>query len=783
MNDPLNINADACYRNAEQEATAYFQSLTVNLHHKKYRTLLRKDIQIWKRDHISFLSSFTYKTKPGHHPYHQYIQWLHEKGKLDRYLKRSISYIFMRDLGKDLSLKETQVQIEREVNRIKEKITRESPEVFHTGYLYRKAQQEGIEGSFIWLVKKLQTVSALIPKKMDADESKRKLIKIIAGVIMHQADEWSDETPAAVRREKLDQAIRLGYAYGLTYPFVDDLLDSGVLSEEEQEKFSNMLRSALLTGKVPELGTWTGENKQLLEHIYKELSEAFKYIRSQLHEAWEQQFFEQAYVFFRSQEVDRKKNLDNPSYTNEEIYIPVILKSASSRLIARSVIRPPNDEGFQNRTFYYGIYNQLADDFTDLFSDLKNDAVTPYTYYIKYHKKRPDLINPFELYWTVIAHLIHEVYHSDDEVREVILSRAINGLKRFKQRVGIRQYKEVMNLLTSFDPKLNQFIQKVVFRANDVEFYDKLLRDHILSRLKIEREEKKDFLKTVQDVRQRVNQLLNLPEETEPDMIEEPITEAANYSLENGGKRLRPILAWLVGVYEHRLDYSTLEPIVKSLEYMHTASLIFDDLPSQDDASIRRGRPTLHEVYNAAIAELTGLYLTQMATVEQASIEQVNSEAVLQLIRYSAKVTAAMCRGQAMDLVSKGKQLSLKQLNTLCFYKTGLAFEASLLMPGIIAGKNEIELKDWKTFAYHAGIAFQIKDDLLDARGNPVKLGKPVGQDRDNKSSTFVTVLGVEEAEKMMWDHYCSALELLEGMSLQTNLLKHYLDYMIHRDH
>src|SRR5699024_8629238 len=110
----------------------YFQSLTVNLHHKKYRTLLRKDIQIWKRDHISFLSSFTYKTKPGHHPYHQYIQWLHEKGKLDRYLKRSISYIFMRDLGKDLSLKETQVQIEREVNRIKEKITRESPEVFHT---------------------------------------------------------------------------------------------------------------------------------------------------------------------------------------------------------------------------------------------------------------------------------------------------------------------------------------------------------------------------------------------------------------------------------------------------------------------------------------------------------------------------------------------------------------------------------------------------------------------------------------------------------------------------
>src|SRR5690606_17355094 len=114
--------------------------------------------------------------------------------------------------------------------------------------------------------------------------------------------------------------------------------------------------------------------------------------------------------FFHSQEVDRKKTLDNSNYTNEDLFIPIILKSSSSRLIVRTILSAPEDPGFDNRTFYYGIYNKLADDFTDLFKDLENGAVTPFTYYYKYHKKCADLINPFELYWTVIAYLIHSVY-------------------------------------------------------------------------------------------------------------------------------------------------------------------------------------------------------------------------------------------------------------------------------------------------------------------------------------------------------------------------------------
>src|SRR5690606_14893028 len=104
------------------------------------------------------------------------------------------------------------------------------------------------------------------------------------------------------------------------------------------------------------------------------------------------------------------------------------------------------------------------------------------------------------------------------------------------------------------------------------------------------------------------------------------------------------------------------------LEYMHTASLIFDDLPSQDNAPIRRGRPTIHEVYNNAIAELTGLFLTQQAVLEQASLKGFDTNSILHLIRYASQTTMDMCRGQAMDLNWRGKKLTEEQLKTLHYY-------------------------------------------------------------------------------------------------------------------
>lgn len=786
MNDRLQKK----YRFAEKKAADYLTSLSGQLTNKIYATTLTKDITTWKQNHIRQYSLFSRgKGKFNPRGYFGYIQWLEFTGKLDNYLERSISYIFLRDLGKSLRSPHTQNRIRHVVADLKKYLPLSATignggkaEAFSMVGLYRWAQKEGVESTMIWLLNKLKSVSANIPEGMNAEEAKRKLMKIIAGVILHQIEEMGDEVLDEERTRKLDEAMRLGYSYGLTYPFIDDLLDSDVLSEEEKKRYSSLIRTTLVTGSVPELEPWTNKNKELIHYIHSELRQAFAYIQDHLRQETKDNFFEQSYVFFHSQEVDREKDLSNASYSNEELYIPVILKSASSRLIVRSVLSAEEDDGFDTRTFFYGIYNQLADDFADMFDDLEAGAVTPYTYYMKYHQTRPDLINPFELYWTVISNLIHNVYHSDPKTCEVMLNRAINGLKRFKERMGDKKYNDVMELFATGNSKFDQLIQKMVRKADDVEFFDKLLRDHIIANMKEEEKEREAFLDTVTTVRGQINDALHIHENDDASIWEDPIIDAANYSLQGDGKRIRPIVTWIMGVHEYGLDTSAIVPLLKSLEYMHTASLIFDDLPSQDNSSFRRGRPTLHHIYNTAVAELTGLYLTQKAVQEQASLDQFDPKAVLRLIQYSAGKTADMCKGQAMDLNSKGKPLTLEQLNTMCFYKTGIAFEASLVMPAILAGKQEEELEALKSFAYHAGIAFQIKDDLLDVESDLATLGKPAGKDLENNNSTFVSILGIDGARKAMWDHYCTAMETLQQMQHKTTYLKHLLHYIINRD-
>ncbi|WP_226670004.1 polyprenyl synthetase family protein [Metabacillus litoralis] len=787
MNEELIQNADGCYQLAEQRAADYFHLLYNQVMEKAYVPSLSVEFQLWKKNHVrhSFFSLFTRrKKKVDSNDYHTYIQWLKYTGRLDHYLDRSISYIYMRDLGKKLDTPETQARITSVVRDLKEKLTDKQKETdtFSMSLLYRMAEKNGVEETFIWLVNKLKIVASNIPQGMDAANAQRKLIKIIAGVIMHVIEEMDENVTPDERTKKLDVAIRLGYCYGLTYPFIDDLLDANILSDHEERQYSQLIRTSLLTGSVPEIGEWRGKNKELITYIHKELKSAFEYIKHNQRKETISSFFEQSFVFFQSQEIDRVKTLSNPSYTNEELYIPIILKSSSSRLIIRSVISAQEDKGFDERTFYYGIYNQLADDFADMFNDLEDGAVTPYTYYLTYHNKRSDLINPFELYWTVISNLILNVYQSDTKASEVILDRAINGLKRYKEKMGTTKYNEVMNVFASGSTEFNNLIQKLVNKADDVDFLDKLLRDHMITNLKIEQQEQDDFLETIETVRNQINTILPIEKNSDRTLMKEPIIDAANYSLNGDGKRLRPIMTWMMGINEYNLDQSAIVPLLRSLEYMHTASLIFDDLPSQDNASIRRGNRTLHEVYNIATAELTGLFLTQRAIWEQASLEKFDTVSVLRLIQYSAKTTEDMCKGQTMDLDSKGKLLTEEQLNMMSYYKTGLAFEASLIMPAILANASEVEMNALKKYAYHAGIAFQIKDDLLDVEGDSTLLGKIVGKDASNNNSTFVSILGSIEAKKMMWNHYCHAIESLQQVPRNTTFLKHLVNYIVHRE-
>ncbi|WP_271754337.1 polyprenyl synthetase family protein [Cohnella sp. JJ-181] len=788
------IDTDACYGEAEREAARYYALLEAHVRSRAYIPALTEDMKHLKR---SLTGRFSWpasrsggKDASAADRYRYEIRWLRRTGKLADYLNRSVSYIYMRDLGKDLQAPETKAAIQRSVAEVERRLVQSTssdrdaqPGLLGMAELYRWAQKEGVECAVIWVVGKLRLVADRIPAGMNAEHAQRKLIKIIVGVVMHALDELTPAVGPEERARRLDAAIRLGYAYGLTYPFIDDLLDAQVLDDREKEEYSSLIRSALVTGEVPEKVEWNGANAAFIHFVHQELRDAFAYIKEHQRPETQRLFFEQAYVFFHAQETDRARSISDASITNEALYVPIILKSASSRLIARSVLHAPADEGFEARTFYYGIYNQLADDFADLSDDMADGAVTPYTYYMTHHERRPDLINPFELYWAVIYHLIHHVYDGDAAAREVILKRAINGLRRFRARVGADKYKGMMDLFAAGHPAFNKRVQRMVRQAKDVEFFDKLLRDRMVDKLRSDRRTKAEFRETVRQAREQINDALQIAKPSGIPRQKEALIDAANYSLAGDGKRLRPIMTWVMGVQGYGLQPEAIVPLLRSLEYMHTASLIFDDLPSQDDAALRRGRATLHLVHGSATAELTGLLLIQKAIHDQARLdERFAPGTVLAMMRFFAATAEDLCAGQAMDLDAKDRALTLEQLQAICYYKTGLAFEAALVMPAILAQASEREIAALKKFAYHAGIAFQIKDDLLDEEGDAALIGKPVGQDARNRTSTFVTVLGTEAARKAMWEHYCLAAETLRELPRLPVFLKHMLGYMIHRD-
>ncbi|SFM33700.1 Geranylgeranyl pyrophosphate synthase [Gracilibacillus orientalis] len=770
---------DQQYQTAEKKAQAYFQALVKQLDEPQFTAKLTEDMQAYQRHKKSSFLNYDHIALTQDQ---QFLQKLGQKGMLDDYLHRSISYIYLRDLGRDITSTTMQQRIKSVAEDVKTYLHQHSnQDLFSLAKLYRIAEKESLEATYFWLMKKLKHVSSLIPEGLNKVHAQRKLIKIIAGVLMHEIEELQEETSQDVRAKRLDKAVRIGYCYGLTYPFIDDLLDASVLSNQEKNQFASLIRHTLRTGVLTPLSEWDGDNREIVEPIYHELTDAFIYLKENQEPENLDNFYQNAYLFFHAQEIDRNKSLDNPDYTNEEVYIPIILKSSSSRMIVRSFQTFFANDQVEEHMFYYGIYNQLADDLADMEQDLASNSVTPYTYFLKYRDQRPDLINPFAMYWSVISYLINNVYKGDEKTRQIILNRAINGLKRLRKRLGKQQYKEIMQTF-SVSPSFDSFLQKVVERTKNVAFFDKLIRDKMVETLQQQEKEKVRFRKTIEGARDAINQLLMIKKTDQKAIVNHSIMDAANYSLQGDAKRLRPMMTWVMATEGFGLSGKDIIPLLKAIEYMHTASLIFDDLPSQDNAQIRRGRPTLHEEYNSAVAELTALWMTQKAVQEQTELRKYQADKILDLIAYSTRMTQDMCMGQIMDLEAKGKELSVEELNRLCLYKTGIGFEAALMMPAIVAGAREGVTKAIKQFTYHAGIAFQIKDDLLDLEGDSTVLGKQAGIDSQNNSSTFVTVLGEEQAKKEMWKHYCDAIEALENFPHNISFLKQLMDYIVQRE-
>ncbi|WP_241970264.1 polyprenyl synthetase family protein [Pseudidiomarina aquimaris] len=264
------------------------------------------------------------------------------------------------------------------------------------------------------------------------------------------------------------------------------------------------------------------------------------------------------------------------------------------------------------------------------------------------------------------------------------------------------------------------------------------------------------------------------------------LQDAMRYALVLGGKRVRPFLTYAVGSI-CGAPSKALNHAAAAVECIHAYSLIHDDLPAMDDDDLRRGQPTCHRAFDEATAILAGDALQTLA-FELLSDEQLELPAArqLQMLQVLSRASGGrgMCGGQALDLAATGKQLTEAQLSQVHQLKTGALIQAAVQL-GVLAGHDEAQLyfDDFSEFAGWLGLAFQVQDDILDVTSSTETLGKTNGKDEAANKSTYVQLLGLEQAQVKLAQLHQKALQALQRIPYNTQLLENFAEQLLNRDH
>lgn len=230
------------------------------------------------------------------------------------------------------------------------------------------------------------------------------------------------------------------------------------------------------------------------------------------------------------------------------------------------------------------------------------------------------------------------------------------------------------------------------------------------------------------------------------------LAKAMNYSLESPGKRLRPIFLYEAYRFMGGEEKEVVEPFMAAIEMIHSYSLVHDDLPAMDDDEYRRGRKTTHVAYGEDIAILAGdgllnyAFETAMKAFSGGKMDTGILHALEILIRKPS--VEGMIGGQALDVSACGRTLSIEELKSIYLKKTGALLSCAMMAGAALAGASVEEIALFEEIGEKTGLAFQIRDDILDVESTTKELGKPVHSDEKNQKTTYVTQMGLEAARK-----------------------------------
>lgn len=250
------------------------------------------------------------------------------------------------------------------------------------------------------------------------------------------------------------------------------------------------------------------------------------------------------------------------------------------------------------------------------------------------------------------------------------------------------------------------------------------------------------------------------------------IYDASSYSINVGGKRIRPIL-FILGYYIYKKEYKNVMQMACAIEMIHTYSLIHDDLPCMDNDDLRRGKPTNHKVYGENIAVLAGDNLLNEAMITMMDFALKNGGNSLKSAYEIASSAGAegMIGGQVVDVMSEGKSISKEELEYMHAKKTGALIRCSILAGAMLADAPEEDLELLRKYGEKLGLVFQIKDDILDVIGDAKLLGKNVHVDEENNKTNFISVYGLEKCQSLCEDLSDECVNILKFLSVDADEL------------
>ncbi|CAF2214833.1 unnamed protein product [Rotaria magnacalcarata] len=499
-----------------------------------------------------------------------------------------------------------------------------------------------------------------------------------------------------------------------------------------------------------------------------------------------EQTFTDLALLLRSQRSD-KSNLERSNNDNIDIdiYLGPLLKSHFTYTATAFMggARMVNDS---QRLWAMPFLGQLTDDCRDFDEDRREKSITPVTYFVEHNDS---ILNPFFVFLFVCEDLYLESNREKDTGaflgRRIIrtLRSLQNNLNEFltifTAKLHPNLYKYILSIVNLFDrvsdPEksifrfINRFAINYSFNHRKVETfaYDHL---HLI--------EKQITIKTNEN---------------------DALIRGMNHSLKAGGKRLRPLLLLMVAqIYD--IDIERIMPLARAIEYLHTSSLIFDDLPAQDNAPLRRGQPTLHMSIESDEDEIPSSLTegrAQLAAVNLIAhaIRLVSVDLKQQGFSYESinRVTAELsqsmdelCHGQFLDLQAARlkKSLTIFELDRIAELKTGKAIEIVLICPVILVEQDEtlnIILERLRELGKLMGILFQMKDDLLDVEGNMQEIGKLPNIDLQNQTITYVSLLGIEKTRKRIDTKRKQAELILDNLWPQAGTIRDILRHICER--